>query len=260
MTTEKAPVRFEKRGQIAYITLDRPHVLNAISTGLKTCLQEILLEFRDDNELLVAIVSGEGGRAFSAGADLKERNVAEQGGTVHNFPIWPFRSINLWKPVIAAIDGYCLGGGLELALQCDIRIATQKSALGLPEPRNAGGLANFGLLYLSRTIALGEALYIQLTGTHIDADRAYRIGLIQSVVPDRDALFEEADRIAQEILLCSPLAIQYIKQAVSQTRDLPLEFAAKLAEPLQEAILRTEDRMEAAGAFVEKRRPVWKMR
>ena len=154
MTTEKAPVRFEKRGQIAYITLDRPHVLNAISTGLKTCLQEILLEFRDDNELLVAIVSGEGGRAFSAGADLKERNVAEQGGTVHNFPIWPFRSINLWKPVIAAIDGYCLGGGLELALQCDIRIATQKSALGLPEPRNAGGLANFGQAVLMNWVGL----------------------------------------------------------------------------------------------------------
>ena len=260
MTTNEPVVTYEKRGQVGYITLNRPRALNAISSELVRSLTDILLEFRDDDEMLVAIVTGEGGRAFSAGADLKEINQAQSEGPGRSLEILPFRKINLWKPVIAAIDGYCLGGGLELALQCDIRIATQKSAFGLPEPRNSGGLAGFGLFYLSRTIPLGEALYIHLTGAHIDADRAYRIGLIQSVAPDRDALFEEADRIAQEILLCSPLAIQYIKQAVSQTRDLPLEFAAKLAEPLQEAILRTEDRKEAAGAFVEKRRPVWKMR
>ena len=103
-------------------------------------------------------------------------------------------------------------------------------------------------------------MYMHLTGAHIDADRALRNGLIQSVSPDRDALLQEADRIAEEIQLCSPLAIRSIKQVISQTRDLPLEYAVKLAEPVLEAILKTEDRKEASRAFVEKRKPQWKMR
>jgi enoyl-CoA hydratase/carnithine racemase len=260
MATNEPVVTYEKRGQVAYITLNRPRALNAISSELVQTLTDVLREFRDEDRMLVAIVTGEGGRAFSAGADLKEINQAQSTGPGRTLPIVPFRSINLWKPVIAAIDGYCLGGGLELALQCDIRIATQKSAFGLPEPRNSGGLAGFGLFYLSRTIPLGDAMYMHLTGAHIDADRAYHIGLIQNVLPDRDALFAEADRIAAEIQLCSPLAIRSIKQVISQTRDLPLEYAVKLAEPVLEAILQTEDRKEASRAFVEKRKPQWKMR
>jgi enoyl-CoA hydratase/carnithine racemase len=260
MTTTEPVVTYEKRGQVAYITLNRPRALNAINSELQQRLSDVLIEFRDEDEMLVAIVTGEGGRAFSAGADLKEINQSQTIGPARSLPYTPLRAVNLWKPVIAAIDGYCLGGGLELALQCDIRIATQKSVFGLPEPRNSGGLAGFGLFYLSRTIPMGEAMYMHLTGAHIDADRAFRNGLIQSVSPDRDALLQEADRIADEIQLCSPLAIRSIKQVISQTRDLPLEYAVKLAEPVLEAILKTEDRKEASRAFVEKRKPQWKMR
>ena len=260
MTTNETPVKYERRGQTAYITLSRPRALNAINRELRMTLRDILIDFRDDDNLLVAIVTGEGGRAFSAGADLKEQDQTLSKGEIRAAPLWPFRDVNLFKPVIAAIDGYCLGGGLELALQCDIRIATQASAFGLPEPRNAGSTAGFGLYYLSRAIPVGEALYMQLTGAHIDAERAYRIGLIQSVVPDREALFEEADRIAGEVQRCSPLAVQTIKRVITQTRDLPLDTSVKLAEPLRAIVDQTEDRKEAVRAFVEKRPPNWKMR
>ena len=260
MTTNKTPVIYEKRGHTAYITLSRPRALNAINRELRFALRDILIDFRGDDKLLVAIVTGEGGRAFSAGADLKEQDQALTAGEARAMPMWPFRDVNLFKPVIAAIDGYCLGGGLELALQCDIRIATQGSAFGLPEPRNAGSTAGFGLYYLSRAIPVGEALYMQLTGTHIDAERAYRIGLIQSVVPDRDALFQEADRIAEEVGRCSPLAVQTIKRVITQTRDLPLDTSVKIAEPLRAIVDQSEDRKEAVRAFVEKRPPNWMMR
>ncbi|MDP6550376.1 MAG: enoyl-CoA hydratase-related protein [Dehalococcoidia bacterium] len=260
MTTNETPVIYEKRDHTAYITLNRPRALNAISSGLRMALRDILIDFRDDDDLLVAIVTGEGGRAFSAGADLKEQDQTLSRGEIRPVPMWPFRDVNLFKPVIAAIDGYCLGGGLELSLQCDIRIATKASAFGLPEPRNAGSTAGYGLYYLSRAIPIGEALYMQLTGTHIDAERAHRIGLIQSVVPDREALFVEAERIADEVKRCSPLAVQTIKRVITQTRDLPLDTSVKLAEPLRAIVDRTEDRKEAVRAFVEKRPPVWKMR
>ena len=260
MSTNESPVRYEKRGHTAYITLNRPQVLNAINRELGTALRDALIDFRDDDGLLVGIVTGEGGRAFSAGADLKEQDQVLSRGETRAAAFWPFRDVNLFKPVIAAIDGYCLGGGLELALQCDIRIATQGSAFGLPEPRNAGSTAGFGLYYLSRAIPVGEALYMQLTGTHIDAARAYRIGLIQSVVPDREALFQEAERIAGEVQRCSPLAVQTIKRVVTQSRDLPLETSLKLAEPLRAVVDQSEDRKEAVRAFVEKRQPQWKLR
>jgi enoyl-CoA hydratase/carnithine racemase len=161
--------------------------------------------------------------------------------------------------MIAAIDGYCVAGGLELALQCDIRLATARSQFGLPEPRWSL-IAGYGLHNLSRMIPLGEALYLQLTGNRIDAERAYRIGLIQEIVPDRAALNAAVDQVLASIRLCAPLALQAIKQVVYRGRNLPVEYSERLAEPLQQLVNQSEDAKEGPRAFAEKRLPNWKGR
>jgi enoyl-CoA hydratase/carnithine racemase len=255
-------VLYEKRDRKAYITLNRPEVMNALNTAVREGLRGALSELRDDDDVLVGIVTGAGGRAFSAGMDLKERTQLDQaGGAASEFSTWDGRwtEFGVWKPIIAAIDGYCLAGGLELSLQCDIRIATEQSRFGLPEPRRSL-LAGYGLHNLSRMIPLGHALYIQLTGNHIDADTAARWGIIQEVVPDRQALMERVEQLADDVMQCAPLAVQAIKRIVMQGRNLPVEYSIKLAKPINDIISKTEDRLEGPKAFAEKRNPVWKMR
>jgi len=262
MVATTPTILYEKRNGIAYITLNRPDSLNALNRELGSALREALAEFRNDPEVLLAIMTGAGGRAFSAGMDLKERAQLDAGGdvpTVATRGAGSFLDQGVLKPMIAAIDGFCVAGGLELSLQCDIRIATRKSEFGLPEPRWSL-LAGYGLHNLSRMVPLGEALYMQLTGRRIDSTRAYQIGLIQEVVEDRDQLFETAERIADEIKLCAPLAVQAIKQIVYNGRSLPVEYSQKLSNPIDQRIQATEDAIEGPRAFSEKRPPVWKMR
>lgn len=259
MTISTPTIIYEKRDQAAYITLNRPEVLNALNQEIRNGLEEALIDFRDDPDMLVAILTGEGGRAFSAGMDLKDRARRDAAGEARVGTRTYIPDLGVFKPIIAAIDGYCVAGGLELSLQCDIRIATEKSEFGLPEPRWSL-TAGYGLHNLSRMVPLGEALYMQLTGRRISSERAYQIGLIQEVVPDRDALFAVADRIAGEVKLCAPLAVKAIKQIVYHGRNLPVEYSQKLAAPLNEQVSATEDAVEGPRAFAEKRPPVWKMR
>ena len=255
-------VLYEKRDRKAYITLNRPEAMNAFNSALSQGLREAILDFRDDDDMLVAILTGAGGRAFSAGMDLKQRAQSDRaGGTARTARTADNRwtELGVWKPVIAAIDGYCLAGGLEVSLQCDIRIATEQSKFGLPEPRRSL-IAAYGLHNLSRMIPLGHALYIQLTGSHITAEKAECWGIIQEVVSDRNALMERVEEIADEIMQCAPLAVQAIKQIVMQGRNLPVEYSMKLAQPISQRLSKTEDRLEGPRAFAEKRKPVWKMR
>lgn len=261
MVISTPTIKYEKRNQIAYITLNRPDVMNALNRELSAGLREALEDFRDDSDMLVAIMTGEGGRAFSAGMDLKERaGLDAKGGRMATTRGGgSFIDMEVYKPIIAAIDGFCVAGGLELSLQCDIRIATSKSQFGLPEPRWSL-TAGYGLHNLSRMIPLGEALSMQLTGHRISSERAYQIGLIQEVVEDRDALFVAAEKYAEEVKLCAPIAIQAIKQIVYQGRNLPVEYSQKLAGPLNARVQATEDAIEGPRAFSEKRAPVWKMR
>jgi enoyl-CoA hydratase/carnithine racemase len=255
-------VLYEKRDRKAYITLNRPEAMNAFNSALSQGLRQAILDFRDDDDMLVAIVTGAGGRAFSAGMDLKQRAESDRaGGPARSAPTPDNRwtELGVWKPVIAAIDGYCLAGGLELSLQCDIRIATEQSKFGLPEPRRSL-IAAYGLHNLSRMIPLGNALYIQLTGSHITAEKAEKWGIIQEIVSDRAALMERVDQIADEIMQCAPLAVQAIKQIVMQGRNLPVEYSMKLAQPISQRLAKTEDRLEGPRAFAEKRKPIWKMR
>jgi len=255
-------VLYEKKDRKAYITINRPEVMNALSRAVGQGLREALVDFRDDDDMLVAIVTGAGGRAFSAGMDLKERTqLDKKGGAGNPVSTWDGRwtELGVWKPIIAAIDGYCLAGGLELSLQCDFRIATEQSKFGLPEPRRSL-LAGYGLHNLSRMVPLGHALYIQLTGSHIDADTAARWGIIQEIVSDREALMTRVEQIADEIMECAPLAVQAIKRIVMQGRNLPVEYSIKMAQPINSIINKTEDRIEGVKAFAEKRKPDWKMK
>ncbi|MCZ6873467.1 MAG: enoyl-CoA hydratase-related protein [bacterium] len=259
MELSTSTILYEKKDQVAYITLNRPDVLNALNQELRTGLREALLDFRDDPDMLVAIMLGAGGRAFSAGMDLKDRARSDAAGQSRPGLRQTFIDMEVFKPIVAAIDGFCVAGGLELSLQCDIRIATEKSEFGLPEPRWSL-TAGYGLHNLSRMVPLGEALYMQLTGRRITSERAYQIGLIQEVAPDREALLTLADRIAGEIKLCAPLAIRAIKQIVYHGRNLPVEYSLKLGAPLGEQVHASEDAIEGPRAFAEKRKPVWKVK
>src|SRR5579883_3156076 len=193
-------LRYETRDRKAYITLNRPEVMNALNTEICRAIAEAVREFGNDKDLLAAIITGEGGRAFSAGMDLKETAQRDQGVSAANIGGGARAAFdelsNCRKPIIAAIDGYCLAAGLELSICCDIRIATVQSRFGLPEARRS--LIPGPGVQLSRHIPMGEALLILLTGGHVSAERMYQLGYLQRLVADREALFREADAVADE--------------------------------------------------------------
>lgn len=261
--TQSETILYEKRDRNAYITLNRPERMNALGRELGQARARALKDASEDDDILVVIFTGAGGRAFSAGADLKEGADAYYAGVrpedQRAAPEISFDENDCPKPMIAAIDGFALGGGLELSLRCDIRIATEQSRLGLPEVRR-GRLSGTGVLMLNRMIPLGEAKWIQFTGDHMTAQRAYDIGLIQAIVPDRDALFAEADRVAGLIKLGAPLSIQACKRIIDIGRNIPPEYATSLLRAEMVTIGKTEDIREGVTAFAEKRPPNWKRR
>ena len=256
-------VLYEKRDRVAWITLNRPEAMNALNRELSETIPEAVEVATNDDDVLVVIVTGAGGRAFCAGMDLKERTQLDQTqGVQTDRGRGRPRGIALAdcpKPVIAAIDGYCLAGGLQTSLKCDIRIATEKSRFGMPEIRRSLVAAG-GRLDPERHVPLGEALWIGLTGSHMTAQRAYQIGLIQALVPDRDALFVEAERLAGEIKQGAPLAARAIKQIIKDGIDVPWEYSQRLGGRLRAIVDASEDRPEGPRAFAEKRAAVWKGR
>jgi enoyl-CoA hydratase/carnithine racemase len=160
------------------------------------------------------------------------------------------------KPIIAAVDGWCLAGGFELALSCDIRVATRAAVFGLPEARR-GMLPGPGLHELPRLMPYGEALALLLTGSTLGAPRAVAVGLVQRLAEDRDELFRIADDLAGEIVACAPLAVEATKQIVRSTRGLPVADAWTAAEPAVRRVAASDDAREGPRAFVEKRAPRW---
>ena len=249
-------IRYEKRNAIAYITLNRPEVMNAFNPPMTLRLREILLDYRDDPDLRVAILSGAGDRAFSAGQDLKWRDALNQGQAVAapTDPEFP----EVWKPIIAAINGYCIAGGLERALQCDIRIASESATFALAEPRFSQ-TPDYGLYDLVGNLSTGDALFLLTTGERIDAREALRMGLVQKVVPQAE-LMAAAEQMAESIKLCAPLVVSMVKQVVITNRKIQGAPGRRLAELWRQRVQSSEDAKEGPRAFAEKRPPAWKGR
>ncbi len=259
MPAEYQFLRYHKKDHLAYVTLNRPEVMNALHPPLKAELDAVWTDFITDPQLWVAILNGAGDRAFCAGADLKYR-VNEVDEQALRNPDVPQRHIldRCYKPIIAAINGYAVGGGLELALHCDILIAAEHAKLGLPEPRRGLLADEGGVVELPRRIPLHLAMALILTGKLISAQDAFGIGLVNEVVPAKD-LMPAAERWAAEILECAPLAIQAAKQVVRETLELPPAEATHRTEVL-EAVRRlreSADYAEGPRAFAEKRKPNW---
>jgi len=250
-------VRYEKRDYVGYVTINRPEVMNALHPPANEELSRVWDDVTSDPDVRVAILTGAGERAFSAGNDLKW--TAQHG--VPRMPKGGFGGLvardDLWKPLIAAVNGVALGGGLEIALACDVLIAAEHAKLGLPEPRVGLMAAAGGVHRLPRHVPLKVAMGMMLTGRHITAAEAYRIGLVNEVVPAAE-LIATAERWACEIAECSPLAVQASKQAALQGLGRPLPEAMGAHYPAVQKLFSSEDAIEGPRAFAEKRKPVWK--
>lgn len=249
---------YEKRGRLAVITLNRPEVMNALHLEANDELKEIWEDFRDDPELWVAILTGAGDKAFSAGMDLKARLTEPRGDKILERP--PFGRItldfNCPKPIIAAVNGVAVAGGLEIALACDIIIAAEHARFGLPEPR-VGQFAGLGGVHrLARQIPYRIAMGLILTGKMISAEEAYRIGLVNEVVPLVD-LMATAERWAAELLECSPVSVRLSKESVLAGQALSVEKAVRQDGGRLEQMRASADSLEGPRAFAEKRKPQW---
>jgi enoyl-CoA hydratase/carnithine racemase len=250
-------VEFEKRGPIGYVTINRPERLNACDFEAYGMLARIWREFREDDGLRVAILTGVGERAFCAGSDIKDNYVARPG---EEPPESPFQSMyDLYKPIIAAINGHANGGGLEQALACDIRVAAEHAQFGLGEVRLGWLPGGGGTQRLPRLIPLGRALEMLYTGNRIGAEEALRLGLVDYVVPMAE-LIPKCEAIAAEICKSAPLAVSRIKQAALRGLDQPLKDGLELERELYTWLQGTQDAREGARAFAEKRPPNWRGR
>jgi enoyl-CoA hydratase/carnithine racemase len=253
---------YEKKGRLAYVTINRPERRNAIDGDTSKEILDAFTDFKEDDELWVAVLTGAGDVAFSAGADLRAMAEAFAGGQGLRMDV-PFggitRRFECWKPMIAAINGYCLAGGLELALLCDIRIAAEHATFGLPEPKRAIIPAAGGTQRLPRVVPLAFAMELMLTGERFDAQTALRFGLVSRVVP-ADQLMPTVEEVAAKTLECGPLAVRAIKEAVLQGRQMSLEEGLKLESRLAGAVMRSEDAREGPTAFAQKRKPEYKGR
>ena len=253
-------VRLEQSGPVATLTLARPDAANALSGALVTELRAALARLRGQAALAAVILTGAGDRAFSAGADLKERRAMTLGQTrtfltdlnalmdeVASFP----------RAVIAAINGVAFGGGLELALAADLRLGAEGAQLGLPEVRlgiipGAGGTQR-----LSRLCGVAVAKQLILTGRRVDAQTARQLGLVGAIVPAGE-LLAAAHALASEIAGAGPLAVAQAKRAIDEGYGRPLAEGLAVERAAYDVVLESEDRNEGLAAFAEKRHPVWK--
>ncbi|OZV73763.1 enoyl-CoA hydratase [Micromonospora echinospora] len=260
-------VRYEKRGRVAYVTLNRPHVLNAMDLRTHEELGRVWDDFEADDELWVAVLTGAGDRAFSTGQDLKERADRDRAGSgpttfgSRGQPGWPrlTERFELSKPVVARVRGYALGGGFELALACDVVVASEDAVFALPEARLGLVAGAGGVFRLARQLPLKTAMGHLLTGRRLDARRAWQLGLVNDVVP-ADELDDCVAGWVADLLRSAPLAVRAIKQAAMRSVDMPLEQAFTAHYEWEQRRSTSRDAVEGPRAFVEKRDPVWEGR
>jgi enoyl-CoA hydratase/carnithine racemase len=251
-------VLYDPKGPIVRITLNRPEAMNAFDLPTAQALGRRLEEFDADAGLRVAIVTGAGDKAFCAGADLKQMHGGSHAGGINE--LWHSeiqyrlgQKLQVSKPVIAAVNGYCLAGGLELALGCDIRIASETASFGCPEVR-WGILHGFGAMRLPTTVPMSMAMEMLLTGERIDAARAREIGLVSRVVAP-SALLPTAEQIAERISQNGPLAIKITKELAWRSLHQHPDDALRFYSTVTALIHETADSKEGPRAFAEKRTP-----
>ncbi len=246
-------VQYEKRGHIAVVTLNRPEALNALTPEMLTALEAVFKDFNKDRELWVAILTGAGERAFCAGADLKESIPRLTSGQGLGFDDPTKRQLSdVFKPVIAAINGYCIAGGLEIVLGTDIRIAAEHATFALGEVRWGIIPAGGSHIRLPRQVPWAIAMELLLTGRQISARRAFDVGLINEVVPASDLMTTATDW-AETICRNGPLAVRTAKEIA--VRSLNLEAGWVLERALQGKVFASDDAKEGPRAFTEKRPP-----
>ena len=256
------PIRYEVSEAIATITIDRPERLNAMDIDTYRALSEAWQRFRDDDDVRVAIVTGAGDKSFTTGADLK--SFVTNPDELSEFWLTQKdqllnRGLEVWKPVIAAVNGYCLGGGMTLLLGTDIRIAASHATFSLAEVKRGILPANGGTQRILRQVPHAIGMEMLLTGDGISADVAERWGLVNAVVPGEE-LMTVARRYALRVAANAPLALQAIKELALRSADLDLSSGLRLEQALARLLKFTEDAKEGPAAFAERRPPEFKGR
>jgi enoyl-CoA hydratase len=264
---------YEKRNHVAILTFNRPERRNALSPETMVRLADAWKDFRDDDDLRVAILTGAGDQAFCAGGDLArlmplftgarqpeddwDRRLMSEAGEIMSTAL--LRPFELYKPIVAAINGYALAGGSEILQSTDIRIASTNASFGLSEAQRGLVPGGGSMVRLPRQIPYCKAMEILLMGDRISAAEAHRIGFINEVV-EPEALMPRALEVADRLARNAPLALRAIKEAVIRTSGLALDEAYTIEHQLSAKVMTSQDAREGPKAFIEKREPVWKAR
>ncbi len=248
---------YEKKGKKAYITINRPEVMNAMDPETYSELSEAWIDVRDDPDVWCAIITGAGEKSFSAGADLR-KTIPKQREKWH---FWQTqeeqilnRGLEVWKPIIAAVNGYCLGGGMTLLLATDLRVAADHAEFGLSEVKRGILPGNGGTQRTIQQLPYPIAMWMLLSGERIGAQEAAQYGLINKVVPMGE-LMDAAEQMADVVCENGPLAVRAIKELAVRGQFMPIEYGLRLEQAVSETLRATEDAIEGPKAFGEKRKP-----
>ncbi|MEW6187413.1 MAG: enoyl-CoA hydratase-related protein [Thermodesulfobacteriota bacterium] len=253
---------FEVKERIAYITLNRPEAMNAMDPEVYRLLSQAWIEVRDNPDIWVAVITGAGEKAFTAGADLKTTIPQEKAKAdffLTQKEMILNRGLEVWKPIIAAVNGYCLAGGVTLLFATDIRIAAEQAVFEISEVKRGILPGNGGTQRALKQLPYAVAMEMLLLGRRLTAQEALQFGLINKVVPLAE-LMDTAKEYAERLCLHGPLALRAVKELAVRSQSIPLEDGIRLETAFQEFLRNTEDAKEGPRAFAEKRKPVYKGR
>ena len=253
------PLLFEVRDRVAYLTFNRPEAMNAMDPETYQQLSDAWIEVRDNPDIWCAVITGAGDRAFTAGADLKK--------TIPRQPeMWEFwqtqseqilnRGLEVWKPVVAAVNGYCLAGGMTLLFATDIRVAAEHAVFGISEVKRGILPGNGGTQRAIRQLPYPIAMELLLIGDTLTAQQALQYGLINKVVP-KERLMDTAEEYARKLVANAPLAVRAIKELAVRSQYLHLSDGLRLESSIQQVLRQSEDAKEGPRAFAEKRKANW---